>query len=180
MKVVFDSSALLLLLHPDAKAPQNPETSEPIDDAKERMEYLVKELERKEQTVLIPTPVLSEILVKADKAGSEYLKTLEKTYKFKIVDFDKRAAIEVAELARQDPSKSDPNDEKATRAKLKFDRQILGIAKVNGAKTIYTNDKRFSERAKKEKIRTIGIAELPLPPEDPQQSLGFAETSEDT
>ncbi len=42
--VVFDSSILLLLIHPDAKPPNDPSTGKPLEHAKQRIEYLIKTL----------------------------------------------------------------------------------------------------------------------------------------
>ena len=60
-------------------------------------------------------------------------------------------------------------------AKIKFDRQIVAIAKVVGATTIYSDDKNLLNFAKANNIATVKLAELPLPPEDRQQSITFPE-----
>ena len=51
-----------------------------------------------------------------------------------------------------------------TYAKLKYDRQIVAIAKSRGIREIYTNDPDIVTLAKKYEIGTIGIADMPLPP----------------
>jgi hypothetical protein len=56
-------------------------------------------------------------------------------------------------------------------AKVKFDRQIVAIAKVVGATVIYSDDKDVATLAKKQGIETIGVADLPLPKEDAQMTL---------
>lgn len=63
--VVFDASVLLLLLDPDASPPNDPATGQPIEHAKARIEHLIATLERQRTKVIIPTPVLSEVLVRA-------------------------------------------------------------------------------------------------------------------
>jgi hypothetical protein len=51
-------------------------------------------------------------------------------------------------------------------AKVKFDRQIVAIAKVIGATEIYSDDGHVSRLAKQANIKCIGVADLPLPEED--------------
>jgi hypothetical protein len=48
---------------------------------------------------------------------------------------------------------------------VKYDRQIVAVAKVCGATTIYSDDKDVRTLAKTVKIEVIGLADLPLPPD---------------
>ena len=54
-----------------------------------------------------------------------------------------------------------------------FDRQIVAIALVEGATAIYSDDDHVCAYAKEAGIESYELADLPLPPEDPQQSLPF-------
>jgi hypothetical protein len=101
MTVVFDASILVLLLDPEARPPTDPSTDEPVRACKERIEYLISTLERNRTKAIIPTPVLSEVLVRAGEAGPAYLEELSRSAKFKIVPFDTRAAVELAALTRE-------------------------------------------------------------------------------
>jgi hypothetical protein len=56
-------------------------------------------------------------------------------------------------------------------AKVKFDRQIVAIARVVGAKAIYTNDGQLAKHAKAAGLDAIGSDELPEPPVVPQFEL---------
>lgn len=47
---------------------------------------------------------------------------------------------------------------------MKFDRQIVAIAKVSGAKTIYSTDKEVLSLPKKEGLQAVSLDELPMPP----------------
>jgi hypothetical protein len=67
--VVFDAATLLLLLRPDAGRPLDPATGTPVERVEERMAYLVQRLEKARSKILIPTPALSEVLVRAGAAG---------------------------------------------------------------------------------------------------------------
>jgi hypothetical protein len=71
--VVFDATTLLYLFDPEAKAPTDPETGSPVTRVKERIEFLVSELEKRREKIIVPTPALSELLVRAGDAGPEYL-----------------------------------------------------------------------------------------------------------
>ena len=59
----------------------------------------------------------------------------------------------------------------ATWAKVKYDRQIVAIAKVCGATTIYSDDGDIKSLAKSAKINVVGIADITLPPEKAQLAL---------
>jgi len=74
--VVFDTSILLLLLHPDAKPPIDPETKIAVEKAAERITHLVDVLSNAKEKIIIPTPVLSELLVHAGEATNQYLDVL--------------------------------------------------------------------------------------------------------
>jgi len=172
--VVFDATALLLLLRPDAPAPKNPESGETIKDARQRIEYLVSRLEEAGTKILIPTPALSEVLVRAGEAGPEYLEVLNTSAVFKVVPFDTRAAVEVAALAAKNSASGDKRGRgKGTWAKIKYDRQIVAIARVEQAAAIYSDDENVKVFANELGIQVIGVADLPLPPVDPQMKLGL-------
>ena len=66
--VLFDATALSLLLHPGAKPP-NDSTGNPVSRARERIELLVQTLDEKKAKIIIPTPALAELLVIAGPAG---------------------------------------------------------------------------------------------------------------
>lgn len=68
---VFDATMLLYFLDPDAQAPEDPKTKEPLIDAKERVDFLVQTLQSKRETIIIPTLALSEALIRADHTGPQ-------------------------------------------------------------------------------------------------------------
>ncbi len=45
--VVFDATTLLILFSPDVAPPRDPETNNPVEGARERIDYLVQQLEKK-------------------------------------------------------------------------------------------------------------------------------------
>ena len=83
MMPVFDATTLLLFLEPDARAPLDPATNKPVTDAKARIDQLIDTLEKGRETIVIPTPALSEVLVHAGEAGPEYLEILNTTRCFR-------------------------------------------------------------------------------------------------
>lgn len=104
-----------------------------------------------------------------------YLDRLNEYAAFKIAPFDQKAAIEAA-LALSDALKRgghrvDAANPDATKTKIKFDRQIVAIAKAEGAHTIYSDDRDVHSYAAIAGLKAIGTSDLDLPPEDPQQSL---------
>jgi len=178
--VVFDSSVLLLVLDPNAKAPNDPATGHPLEKAAERIEYLIANLTAGKEKIVIPTPVLSEVLVHAGDATHSYLDILNGQATFRIAPFDQKAAIEAA-LATSDAIKRgghrvDAANHDATKTKIKFDRQIVAVAKAEGAQAVYSDDADVHNYAKLSGLDAYRTADLDLPPEDPQQSLDFDTT----
>jgi hypothetical protein len=117
------------------------------------------------------------VLVRAGNAGPQIVETLGRSAVFRIVSFDSLAAIEAAAMTR---AAIDSGDKRggvdAAWAKVKFDRQIVAIAKVAQATVIYSDDADVRSIAAAEDILVIALAELPVPPQDRQIALQF-ETS---
>ncbi len=177
--VVFDTSVLLLALDPRTDPPLNPDTKAPLEKASERIEYLIDTLTTDKQTIIIPTPVLSEILVYAGAAGAKWLQYFNTTSAIRIAPFDQRAAIEAALSIKDSLDRGgvriDAGDSNISRGKVKFDRQIVAIAKTEGADAIYSDDQHIHTIGQGVGLRVHRTIDLPLPPEDPQQALKFEE-----
>jgi hypothetical protein len=174
VSVAFDASILLPLLFPGVRGPIDPATKKPIEHCRERIDQLVTDLDKSHTKVIIPTPALSEILVYADNAGPKYLEQLHQSRAFKIEPFDERAAAEVAIRIRSDikkHSKKRGRQVEETWAKVKFDRQIVAIAKVNGVSALYTDDHGVRTFAEESGISVFGIIDLPLPGSMSQMGL---------
>lgn len=177
--VVIDATVLMLLFHPDARPPIDPETGEPVARCKERIELLLQNLSEGGIKIMVPTPVLSELLVRAGKEKARILSEIHGAYAFTIQPFDARAAIEVAFLTDEDLQSGRKLSDIETKAKVKYDRQIIAIAKVNGVKTIYTDDRQLASRAAAQGIQSVSTADLPLPEEHPQHDLPFDGENDD-
>jgi hypothetical protein len=143
---------------------------------RERLGYLVEVLEKNSTKIIIPTPALSEFLVRAGDAGLEYLDRLRQTRSFKIEPFDERAALEVALAIRANINqmgKRGAAKVTTTWAKVKFDYQIVGIAKVNNATVLYSDDKDIRSFATQAHLTVVRLHELALPPKEAQMDLGL-------
>ena len=173
--VVFDTSILLLVIDPNARPPIDPTTAKPIEKAAERIEHLISVLTNAKEKIIIPTPVLSEVLVYAGDAMSKYLETLNSQAVFRIANFDQKAAIEAAIAMRDAIDRGglriDADNPDATRTKIKFDRQIVAIARAEGAVAIYSDDNDMIEYAKRAGLHAYRTTDLDLPPEDPQTRM---------
>lgn len=170
--IVFDASVLLLLLAPDSSPPNDPATGQPIERCRDRIEHLIATFERERQRVIIPTPVLGEVLVRAGTAGPAYLEMLGTSARFRIVPFDVRAAVELAQLTRDAIESGDKKGgSTAPWAKVKFDRQIIAIARVEDAAIIYSDDEEIARIGRRLGIEVIGVGDIPLPPFSTQAEL---------
>jgi rRNA-processing protein FCF1 len=173
--VVLDTTTLLLLIEPTAKAPIDPSTNKPTDKARQRIEYLLETLSQAKTQVFVPTPVLSELLVGAGSARNQYLAEIQTSSALTIAPFDVKAAVELAFLLDGDGKRPKAAMSKQdTWAKVKFDRQIVSIAKANKVTDIYTDDTTLAAVAKANGISAHHTWELPLPPQKAQQDLPFA------
>lgn len=156
--VVFDASILLFVLEEGVNAS--------IPKARERVEHLIDRLSATGEKIVIPTPALSECLVHAGSAGPEYLAIISKQACFRIASFDERAAVEAAVRtynARQRGQTKGGNPETA-KAKIKFDRQIVAIAAVEGATSVYSDDQDVIAYAREAGMEGYRLADLPEPP----------------
>lgn len=168
MVVVFDTTFLLLLFNP-ATDPATDADGNPIPRCRERVEYLAQKLNDSKTLICVPTPALSELMVKAGKAGPGYLKELAKTSRFKISPFDTRAALDASDLIGKILKEQKHRDD-GDRAKVKFDTQIVAIAKAQGAKAIFSDDKGVKNKALRFGITTFKVADLDAPPEAAEES----------
>jgi hypothetical protein len=82
-----------------AAAPKTPFGNSAAPHAKERIEALVVELEKSGTKIIVPTPVLSEVLVRAGATASQQIvEYINGAAVFRIASFDARAAIELAAM----------------------------------------------------------------------------------
>ena len=165
--VSFDAGFLGLTIYPEAKPPSDPATKKAPIRLPERLDALLEALDAARERVVISTPALSEFLVLAGSQGPHYLNELNNLSNFYIRPFDQMAAIEVAAmelLARKTGSKRFPASPGSPWQKVKVDRQIVAIAKLHGAHTMYSDDSDVRSLAEDVGMKVISCWELDLPP----------------
>lgn len=158
--IIFDATYLVVFLNPNPP-PSKDRSDKPVERFKERVEHLAAKFDVSNEPIGIPAPAMAEVLVRAGKARSKLVSILSDRWRFQILPFDSRAAIEASELIAQIKSNKEPW---ATWAKVKFDIQIVAIAKAENARVIYADDTDIENYAKRVKIPVVRICDLPLPP----------------
>ena len=76
------------------------------------------------------------------------------------------------------PPQRKGGSQEIAKTKIKFDRQIVAIAKVEGATAVYSDDKNVVAYAREAGLEGYRLADLPEPPEDPQHSLPLESSDE--
>lgn len=171
--VVFDTSLLTLAFDKYAKAPIDPTTGQLLTHCQERIDHLIKSLSKAKTRVLIPAPVVAEYLVRAGQDRDKRLTELTGSRVFVLAPFDVRAAVECASIEDGDALRIRSVPETESKAKVKFDRQIIATAISRGATAIYTGDTGLASRAKRNGFQVSMTWELPLPPTDPQLQFEY-------
>ena len=162
--IAFDCSVLCLTMFANAGIPNDFQTGQPIDSAKARVDGLIADCEKNGEVILIPTPSLSETLVVIAPDVQKYLDELANQACFRIVSFGERAAIEVALRTKAAISKGDKREGvPAAWDKVKYDRQIVAISKVEGASVIYSTDRHIHAHGALWGITVMNISQLPIP-----------------
>jgi predicted nucleic acid-binding protein len=162
---VFDTTFLALLTDGLAAAPSPPPGTQ--DTARERLDYLLETLDDERTSIVVPTPVLAELLSFERVSFEGALRILKQLDRIRIEAFGERAALECAEMLRRTGRGSGP------KTKVKFDHQIVAIAKVVGADVVYSDDKGVQALCERMSLPCFGVWTLPPRPVDPQSSLSF-------
>lgn len=162
--VVFDAGVLIDLFHPRTHP-----------DRKAKLEHLIAELQRKKIKIVIPTPALAEFLARAGKTRDASHQRLSTTAAFRIAPFDSRAAMECALMLDAALTGGDKRAQAKTWAKAKFDWQIVAIAKVANARTLYSEDGDIARLGQRLGLAVIKTDDLPLPDSARQAELELPE-----
>jgi len=165
--VAIDTSVLLLMFDPKARVPKDPATGQPLERAAERVNLLVSTMVASRAKILIPTPVLSELLVGSGPSFQSFIDRINQNAAFRVAPFDQRAAIEAALAHRDALSRGgfrvDSGAVDTSKSKIKFDRQIVAIAKVEGCSTVYSDDEDVVGMAIRCGMTAVRTADLDLP-----------------
>jgi len=160
--VEFDTTFLTLMFVPGAR--------HPLANAKERIEFLLADLNGRGDQIVVPTPALSEILIKSGKARNDIIQEFTKNPRWFVAPFDMRAALELSLFIDAAITKKDKKQGiAATWAKVKFDRQIVAIGKVLRVSCIYSDDAGVQAVGKREGVTVSGLADVQLPTKDAEE-----------
>lgn len=166
MTAIFDTNIVVYLVQPDAPFS--------TDRVTERVLHRVKELGEKNTRVVIPAPVLAELLSYVDADEGTVQAELRKIKKVEFGKFDEFSAVELARLER-DLRRSGVSSSEffGSRSKLKFDKLIVAIALCYEAPTLYSDDRNVVKIANRIGLNVVSSHQLPLPPEKLQQGFEF-------
>lgn len=161
MRIVFDTNILIQLITgpKDGTSLTAPDTGEVVYDTKRRAEALLDMVKNNDGVVVIPTPVLAEYLVGIERAQHQtHIDLIQQNASFELASFDEIAAIECAllptlqELKQMLPSQSSN--------KVKFDRQIVAIAKSLNVDEVWTHDHGVYRTCRQQNITVKSLADI--------------------
>ena len=177
--VVFDATMLMLLLRPESGSPIDSATGKPVEHVQQRIAHFIEQQDKSKARIGIPTPALSEVLVRSGPSAIQVIEKLKEFSIFEILPFDELSSIELALMTRD---AIDSGDKKSGSIevwnKIKYDRQIAAIARVHQATAIYTDDGGLRKTADRLGIPAIGLADIPIPPEKAQKELDLKPKTE--
>jgi hypothetical protein len=165
MITVFDTTTLSTILIPGATA-GNRKTKKAIKHAKERVDLLIETIAADDGQIIIPAPVLSEVIVKIPDKTDELLKRIRSSPWFKVEGFDAAAAVELGLRTSRAMAAGDKREGLQTDwTKIKFDRQIVAIAIVANAEEIISDDADIAAIGERWDVRVRSVEDLPIPAE---------------
>lgn len=165
MIVAFDNTFLSIAFNPGSPPRPDPSTGVPIPHCALRVEAMIDAHSKRGDTVLIPTPCLSEMLCAVPDI-EKAISTINKSVAFDLAAFDARCAVDLADAIRRAVAAGDKKSGiGAGWQEIKFDRQIAVIAKVGGAEVFYSDDSTQSKFAKMLGMSVKHTWDLDLPSE---------------
>ncbi len=161
--VAFDNTILSLLIFPDAELRQGP-SGQKVEFARERVLGLVQQIEDACEQIVVPAPVLSELLANEGVDVQDVLTTLHGSAFLRVESFDERATVELAMRLRDARKTGDQREGvPITKAAMKFDRQIVAIALVSGSSILYSDDDGVAKFAEGCGLVVKRVFDLPVP-----------------
>lgn len=126
----------------------------------ERTQRYLKYLDKENESIMIPSPVIAEYLQGFDSPGrAGQLANLQKL--FFIPSFDLPSAALAAELTDKAGMKNVRQNSSESRQALKVDVQIAAIAIVHGATHLVTHNIKDYEAIVGSRIRVIEVPNIP-------------------
>lgn len=129
--------------------------------------------ESSESKFLIPTPALSEVLVRLSQEEMILLCSMfSRSRNFVIQPFDMAASVEAALASKKALDKGNKKNGSSERwQKVKVDFQIAAIAKVHGANCIYTHDSDIDKIAPLFDLEVRNLSDIPMLPSEAQSDI---------
>lgn len=140
-----------------------------------RVKNFIEYLSTKNVKLVLPTPIITEILVPVDNA-SDRKKFLNAAYKlFRIAPFDDYAAMVAGEIWNSNKNWKQyyDVDGDGLRNKFKYDLMIVAIAKVQKVSVLYSHDEGLRNVANANGVRAIDIPDAK--PQGKQGELVFSD-----
>lgn len=170
MRICIDSNYFAVLID-QATGDIRDRNNNVIEFARERLLHFIKE---NTAEIILPSPVYSELLLISSVTADLLDKYLGNNGRFITCPYDVRSARILAEVEKPELTKGNKrSDRTETMARLKFDRQILSIAKRNNTEVIITSDKGFIKDACRYDLKTMCATEMELPPNIVQPKLNL-------
>ena len=107
----------------------------------EAVSNLIRTLSAENAKVIVPTPALAEVLTHSTETAQDWMQVLNTHACLQVRPFDDKASFELAQLLGENAA--------GLRDILRFDRQIVAIARVYGASVLYADDDKVAEFATK-------------------------------
>lgn len=163
--IVFDTTTLSMIWIVGSTV-NSQKTGKPIKHAKERINALIERIAADDDVIIIPAPVLSEVIVKIPNKADELVKRIKSSPWFKVEAFDAAAAIELGLRTARAMAAGDKREGlQADWTKVKFDRQIVSIAMVVNATEIISDDRDIAAIGQRWNFPVRSVEDLPVPSE---------------
>jgi ABC-type Fe2+-enterobactin transport system substrate-binding protein len=105
----------------------------------EAISNLVQKLSAENVKIIVQTPSLSQVLTRSPDSALEWMQILNGNSCFQVRPFDDKASFELAQVLGENATN--------LRDILRFDRQIVAIAKVYGVSVLYADDEQVMQFA---------------------------------
>jgi predicted nucleic acid-binding protein len=170
--IIVDSNFLVLMFDPGAMPH--------IDRGRERVTHFIAELTASQEVIMIPAPVIAEVVAGRIERTMEIMEELRHQRAFAVQPLDDVIAIERGFLIRAAVDRAPVHERPAGwKVAMKYDAQIAATARVRRARALCTADEGFELYLAGADIEIIRIEDLPLPPAPPQRALDLDPRDDD-
>lgn len=146
MRAVIDANVLMQVMGDCENGLICPITGEEISDLQNRTEALVQYFSDDAHMILIPAPVLAEILVRYEESThQDVLNAIKSSPALQVAPFNEICAVECARIL----SKAEIKQWQAAgdaKAKISVDRQVIATGIAYGADELWTHDDRVFKK----------------------------------